>query len=192
LRQPARRLPIALTLTLSLGMLAAALLGPSQTLAQTHRPACSSAAARARAERSAHTCPRSSHARKSRTQARHVTRHHAKRAPAGKTPEQAPTSPAYCEDGSAPVRAGSGSFACYDGSEPECEDGATPTLSSNASSLVCAATGEGESSSSEVECQEGEASGCGGETGSGPGEQTCEAPAGDGPTSAVCEGESEA
>jgi hypothetical protein len=174
-----------------LGVLVAALLGPSQTLAQTHKPACSSAATRAKAERSAHTCQQSSHARKSRPPARHATRHHAKHAHARKAPKQAPTSPASCEDGSTPVRARNGSFACDDGSEPECEDGATPTLSSNRKSLVCAATDEGESSSSEAECEEGEASGCSIETGSESGEQACEAPAGDGPTNATCEGESE-
>jgi hypothetical protein len=169
-------------------MLVAALLGPSQTLAQTHKPACA-AAARAKAERSTHTCPQSSHTRKSK--ARHATKHHARHAPAARTPKQAPSTPASCEDGSAPVRARNGSFACDDGSEPECEDGATPTLSSNGKRLVCAATGEGESSSGEAECEEGGASGCDTEAGSEPGEQACEAPAGDGPTSAVCEGESE-
>jgi hypothetical protein len=48
------------------------------------------------------------------------------------------TTPAICEDESAPLQVGDGSYSCEDGSEPECEDGSSPTLSS-ASTLVCVA-----------------------------------------------------
>lgn len=46
------------------------------------------------------------------------------------------TTPAICEDESVPLRAGDGSYSCDDGSEPECEGGSSPTVSS-ASTLVC-------------------------------------------------------
>jgi hypothetical protein len=48
------------------------------------------------------------------------------------------TTPAICEDESAPLRGDDGSYSCEDGSEPECEDGSSPTLSSD-STLVCVA-----------------------------------------------------
>jgi hypothetical protein len=50
----------------------------------------------------------------------------------GATPAEA-----TCEDGSAPVMAGDGSFSCDDESAPGCENGSVPTLSSDRSTLVC-------------------------------------------------------
>jgi hypothetical protein len=44
---------------------------------------------------------------------------------------------ALCEDGSAPARTPAGGFSCADGSEPACFDGASPTSSPNATTLVC-------------------------------------------------------
>ncbi len=44
---------------------------------------------------------------------------------------------ATCEDGSIPLRAGDGSFSCRDESAPGCENGSTPTLSSDRSTLLC-------------------------------------------------------
>ena len=44
---------------------------------------------------------------------------------------------AVCEDGSRPLSVGEGSFSCDDGSEPACEDGTQPTLSSNRARPVC-------------------------------------------------------
>ena len=41
--------------------------------------------------------------------------------------------PATCEDGSAPVRAGDGSFSCDDESDPDCSNGSIPALSSDGS-----------------------------------------------------------
>ncbi len=185
---PARRLTLlALTLALSLAVLAAALLGPAQTLAQTHGSTCSTSAAHSKAK-TARTCARSSHKGK----AHHATGRRARRTLAKKTPKAStPASPAlaaaYCEDGSAPVRAGDGSFSCDDGSEPECEDGATPTVSPNGKDLLCPVSTEEASGSSEAQCEEG--LGCGAETGSAPAEQGCEALPSDG-SSFVCEGES--
>lgn len=48
-------------------------------------------------------------------------------------------SEAECEDGSAPERAGDGSFACEDESQPACPDGSHPTPSDDGSMLVCLA-----------------------------------------------------
>ncbi len=45
--------------------------------------------------------------------------------------------PAVCEDESAPVRSGDGSFSCGDESEPECADGSEPSPSSDGSVLIC-------------------------------------------------------
>jgi hypothetical protein len=50
-------------------------------------------------------------------------------------------SEAECEDGSAPERAGDGSFACEDESRPSCPDGSRPALSDDGSMLVCLAHG---------------------------------------------------
>jgi hypothetical protein len=192
---PARRLTLALTLALSLAVLAAALLGPSQTLAQAHRGTCSSSATDSRTKLAAHTCVRPSRKRRGH----HATRRrakHAKKAPKAGTRSPA-LAAAYCEDGSAPVRAGNGSFSCDDGSEPECEDGSTPTVSRNGKRLVCpvagegVGAGEGEAGSSE-ECQAGEAgeagAGCGAEAGTASGLPACEAPSSEG--SAACEEQS--
>jgi hypothetical protein len=70
-------------------------------------------------------------------------------------------SEAECEDGSAPERAGDGSFACEDGSQPACTDGSTPRLSDDGSMLVCLVHGAPPSSSGgeadEVEEDEAEA-----------------------------------
>jgi hypothetical protein len=186
---PARRLTLALTLALSLAVLAAALLGPSQTLAQARRATCSSSATDSRARLATRTCVQP--ARKRR--AHHATRRRSKHAK--KTPKASPRSPAlaaaYCEDGSVPVLVGNGSFSCDDGSEPACEDGATPTVSRNGRSLVCpvAGEGDGEAGSSE-ECQAGEASGgCGTEAGATSGVPACEAPSSEG-SGAACEEQS--
>jgi hypothetical protein len=187
---PARRLTLALTLALSLAVLVATLLlGPSQTLARGRRATCSSSATDSRAKLATHTCVRPAR----RHRGHHATRRrarHAKKAPRASNRSPA-LAAAYCEDGSAPVRAGNGSFSCDDGSEPECEDGATPTVSRNGRSLVCPPASEGEAGASE-ECQAGEAgeageagAGCGAETGSNSGVPACEAHASEG--SAACE-----
>ncbi len=58
------------------------------------------------------------------------------------------------------MRAADGAFSCEEGSEPECEDGATPTLSSTGASLVCMSSPDPQAGYGEAECtQEGEAEG---------------------------------
>jgi hypothetical protein len=165
-----------MTLVLALSAFVVALLGPAQTLAQAHKAACPSAS-HAKAKHSSHACTQPSH--KTKRHAKHASK---KKSRKKKHPASQATVPAYCEDGSAPLRAGDGSFSCDDGSEPECEDGATPTASRNGKSLVCLVTTEDEAGASEAECEE-EGLGC--STGS---EQGCEAPAGE-DSSPACEGE---
>jgi hypothetical protein len=173
-------------LALSLSVFVLALFGPAQTLAQTHKAACSTSAHAKK--RSAHACTQPSHRAKAQT--RHASKHHAKhtskKTGKGGTSASQATVPAQCEDGSAPVRAADGSFSCDDGSEPECEDGATPTASRNGNRLLCSAPAESEAGSSEAECEE-EGLGCT-TTGSGPGEQACTASAADS-SSFTCEAE---
>ncbi len=169
-KPPFRRLARVLALALSLGAIAAALTGASQTLAQTHRQTCSASGAHAaRVKRHAGTCAthkgKPHHADKRR--GKHT---HAKGKGKGKGSHQPAT--ARCEDGSAPALADEGSFSCEDGSEPECEDGATPTPASDGRSLVCPPSSEREAGSSEAECEENEEeeTSCTGE----PSPQACE------------------
>jgi hypothetical protein len=175
-----RRFASALTLAVFLAVLVAALLGPSQSLAQTHKLAC----AHARAKRSAQACVQSAH----RGKARHASKHRGKHTLANAPSETLPAlAAASCEDGSAPVREGNGSFSCADGSEPECEDGSTPTRSGNGKSLLCPVIGEaGPESSEAAECEEGLSSMCSTGTISGSSEQECEVSSSAG-ASFVCE-----
>jgi hypothetical protein len=78
----------------------------------------------------------------------------------------ASTTPASCEDGSAPSTAGDGSLACDDGSEPVCDDGSTPVRPAGRATLLCPPP-----SGSGVGVPE---QGCEGECSSAP---DCEAPA---------------
>jgi hypothetical protein len=50
---------------------------------------------------------------------------------------EADSNSALCEDETAPLRAGNGSYSCDDGSEPLCQDGAIPTVSRSGSTLIC-------------------------------------------------------
>jgi hypothetical protein len=184
--RPSARLTTALTLALALLALLVTLLGPAQTLAQT-RKACSTPTSRARTTHAARTCPQSSRRGK---KTRHSSKHHAKHAPAKNTsqtstPASASVQPARCEGGQTPVRAADGTFSCSDGSEPECEDGATPTASRKGNSLVCPVSSVAESSSTASECEE-EESGCA----TAAGEQPCETSGSDG-SSFSCEADSE-
>jgi hypothetical protein len=178
-RPSARRLALAVTLALSLSAFAVALFGPAQTLAEAHKASCPSTV-HAKAKHGLHGCTQPSH--KTKRHAKHTSKKKARKRTHGAS--QA-TVPAHCEDGSAPVRAGDGSFACDDGSEPECEDGATPKASRSGKSLVCLVASEGAASTNEAECEEEDLS-C--SAGSESGEQACEAPAGE-DSSPACEGE---
>jgi hypothetical protein len=186
--RPSARLATALTLALSLLALVVTLLGPAQTLAQT-RKTCSTPTGQSKTRHAARTCSRSS--RRHKKKKHHSKRHDAKLAPAKKTsqtsaPAAASVEPARCEGGQTPVHAANGSFSCSDGSEPECEDGATPIASHKGNSLVCPVASEDESSSSAIECEEEEVN-----CSTLPGEQPCETFGGDS-TSFSCEAESEA
>jgi hypothetical protein len=172
--------------------LVAALLGPAQTLAQTRRATCSSAAIHTKAVRGVHTCGRSSHKGKG-----HRRKRHSKHAPAKPHQQGIPATlpAAYCEDGDTPVRSSDGSFSCADGSEPECEDGAEPTRSSSGRSLVCAilseeAEAEEEAEAGESECEEAVGSSCAAAAAIlGSSEQICEASSSES-SSFACEQES--
>jgi hypothetical protein len=181
------------TLALSLVVMAAALLGPSQTLAQTHRSSCPTAA-HAKAKCKAHACVQSSHKGKAHHAAKCQGKHAGKKGPK-KSARQA-LAPAYCEGGGTPVQAANGSFSCEDGSEPQCENGAIPTP--RGKSLVCPVVFNEESSSSQAECEEEEGAGscAGGGSGtpsgaaprSGAGGQACEESSSEGSPS-QCEAE---
>jgi len=182
--RPSARLATALTL--SLLALVVTLLGPAQTLAQA-RKTCSTATGQSKTKHAGRTCSRSSRRGEKK---RHSRRHHDKLAPAEKAsqtsaPAAASAEPARCESGRTPVRAANGTFSCSDGSEPECEDGATPTASRKGNSLVCPVSSEPESSSSAAECEEEELA-----CGTVADEQSCET-AGDNSASFSCEVESE-
>jgi hypothetical protein len=172
---PTRRLAAILALALSLAAATAALLGPSQTLAQTHRSSCASAHAKARCN--ARTCAQSAHKGRGRHTARcHTNRASAKKAP--KTSRQA-LALAYCEGGGAPVQAEDGSFSCEDGAQPQCENGAIPTP--RGKSLVCPVIFSEETSSGQAECEEEGAGSACASSGSGSGEQACEESSGERP-----------
>jgi hypothetical protein len=136
-RLPSPRLAVALALVLSLGVLAAALVGASQTFAQTHKTGCSvSGAHAAKAVRHAHTC--TTHKGKSHRGGGRRDKHgHGKTRAKGTSHGSRTGAPARCEDGSPPKSAGEGSFSCEDGSEPECENGEPPVSSNDGQSLVC-------------------------------------------------------
>jgi hypothetical protein len=160
---------------LALALALAALVAlPAKTLAQTHKVGCRPpASATAQHKHGAPVCVPSKHSAtakkdaKSRSKAsskrrRHAharrVRRHARRRGTGKQGSATTRSLAVpvCEDGTAPTSAGSGSFACDDGSEPECESGATPVLAKGGSTLLCAATvGAGRESGSALDCQDG-------------------------------------
>jgi hypothetical protein len=184
------RSPAHATLLACLAALATALLGPAQTLAQTRRASCSSAAAHAKAAHSVHACGRSSHKGKNHRRRRR------KHAPAKPHQQGVPATlpAAYCEDGSAPARSSDGSFSCADGSEPECEDGAEPTRSSSGRSLVCAilseeAEAEEEAEAGESGCEEAAGPFCTTAAIPGSDEGSCEASSSES-SSFVCEQES--
>jgi hypothetical protein len=172
-KPPFRRLARVLALALSLGAIAAALTGASQTLAQTHRPTCSTAGAHA-AKVKSHAGACATHKGKPDHADKRRGKHaHARTKGKGGSRGSHHPATARCEDGSAPTPADEGSFACADGSEPECEDGATPTPASNGKSLVCPPSSEREAGASEAECEEDEEeeTSCTGE----PSPQACEA-----------------
>jgi hypothetical protein len=186
-QQPTRRRARIVMIALSLVVLAAALLGPSQTFAQTHKAAC--AAARGKAARAC-----ASHKGKHKRKPHHGSkkREAAKSKAKGGALSPVILVPALCEDGSKPVRTGADGFSCEDGSEPSCEDNVAPRTSRNGKTLLCPAPGEPEASAgegeSQGECEEEESLSCTPVTESDSGEKVCETSPSAG-SSVACEGE---
>jgi hypothetical protein len=178
-----RRLALALTLALTLSAFVVALLGPAQTLAQTRKAACPTSATHGK-KKPAVRCTRPAYKHKAQTRRTHKRRVKPNTKTTGKTspPASAPAAPALCEDGNTPVRAADGSFSCADGSEPECEGGATPTAAHSGHRLLCPVSAESESSASEAECEQ-EGSGCA----AGAGEEVCETSGGADSSQFACE-----
>lgn len=181
-------------LALALAALAVALMAPTQTLAQTHRSSCANTHAKTKC--GAPACKQSSRKRKGHHAVKCATKHAGTKK--NRKSISQPLAAAQCADGSAPVLTSKGSFACDDGSEPQCENGAIPTKRGNR--LVCPVIfEEEESSSSEAECEEeGEEGTCAGAsfgsgeqpatTSSSPANPPCEESAGEGSPS-QCEAE---
>jgi hypothetical protein len=176
---------LALTIT-ALALLAAALLGPTQSLALAHKTSCSAASARVTTKHAGRSCTRNGHKRKHH----HASRRDGKHLPAETPAAAAQNPPAACEDGSAPLRASDGSFSCADGSEPECEDGTIPTRSSNGKRLLCPILNADETEpGEEAECEEGFSLTCSAGTSVYPNEHGCEEPS-SASTNFACEAES--
>jgi hypothetical protein len=160
---PGRRLAAAFASALAVASVLAVLALSPQAMAQTRKAPCPSSAAAHLGTVVVRACARA--ARKRRAHARpNVKRHHAKRAVGRKKKRKRPRPStvtgqiaASCEDASAPVPAGDGSFSCRDGSEPACEDGSSPTLSRNGSTLVCVFGRWGSAGSAEAVCEDGRA-----------------------------------
>lgn len=140
-----------------------------QAIAQARGASCpSSSSARSEpAHACAHAKRASKAAHKGKTHGRSKTKghhKHAKKKGKGKTKAArkraasaaGAMSPAVCEDGSAPVDGGGGSFTCADESEPACSNGAVPELSKSGTTLVCPAEA-GDSGSPEAVCEDGSA-----------------------------------
>lgn len=188
---PTPRLASALMLALALAALAVALMAPTQTLAQAHRSSCPDTHAKTRC--SPPTCKQSSHKHRRHHAGKCATKH----ASAKKKSSSQPLAAAQCADGSPPVLTGDGSFACEDGSDPQCENGAIPTP--RGKHLVCPVIFQEESSSSEAECEEEEEGTCAsassdsgeaGATGPSPASEACGETSGEGsPPSSQCEAE---
>jgi len=150
---------LVVLLTLSPQALARARSGacPSSLTAHPKRgaPACAQAK---RASKPARGGKAHAHAKAKGHHAKHAKKHKGKTKAAGKrakTPAHT-TTPAVCEDGSAPVNDGGGSFSCADESEPACGDGSAPELSSNGAALVCPVKASAPGRSEAV-CEDGSA-----------------------------------
>jgi hypothetical protein len=148
---PSRSLTTIRALIFAMATVAVLLTLTPQTLAQARKAACSSSTT-SHAKRSAHACAQSKRTSKSSHKSKthshpkgngHHVKHGVKPASptksaiGAKAPAATSLTPATCEDSSAPVRAGDGSFSCDDESEPGCESGSAPTLSSDRSTLIC-------------------------------------------------------
>ena len=151
---------ISLSLVLSLLVFAAALvMAPASSLAQTPRTNCTSSSSNTR--HSSRACAAA--ARKAEERRANAKKHHAKhktvkakhKKKSAAKPALTTYLPALCEDSTPPVLASDGGFSCEDGSEPTCENGVEPILSSNQSALLCAVLpGESEAEAAEASSEE--------------------------------------
>ncbi|HEY2217296.1 MAG TPA: hypothetical protein VGH21_07350 [Solirubrobacteraceae bacterium] len=157
----ARRRITLPALALLLAALLALLALPATSLAKNTSSACSSAAA-AQKKTGARACAgrsRKGHAH-AKAKGHHVKRHHSiikkkkSKHPSG-TPVAAPPKPAVCEDGSRPVNEGEGSFACANGEEPICQNGAEPAPSKNGTKLLCPTSAHSGPETTDAECEDG-------------------------------------
>jgi hypothetical protein len=166
---PSRRLTALLAAALSMVAIVVLLALSAQAKADTHHAVCSSSA---HARHGVRACAQSkhvsgSHKRKAHGKGKgkgHHFKHSAKSKGAAKKkagakgklkfPAGTIKTPAICEDASAPVRESDGFFSCDDESEPGCENGSTPMLSSNGLSLVCGPAAKG-SALTEAACEDG-------------------------------------
>jgi hypothetical protein len=138
-----RRVTIALPLALVAAALALLLFGPAVALGQAARADCASSSGHG--ARVVRACRARRHGTHARSKGR---KHHAKHAvgkrkkkskhnSSERTPAASTSPPATCEDASAPIPGGDGSYSCEDGSEPACASGVEPVRSSDGSKLLC-------------------------------------------------------
>jgi hypothetical protein len=130
---------LLLVLTVSAVLLAL----PAASVARAHKSSCHPTST-THSKHAARKCSQSAHKTKpTHAKHRHPGRPRLKANPkahpkttAGKE-ESEGASEAFCADGSTPLASEEGTFACEDGSAPECEAGLVEVLSSNASTLLC-------------------------------------------------------
>jgi hypothetical protein len=161
-----RSLTALLASALSMMALLALLALSPQASAQARSASCpSSSIARPEiAHACAHAKRASRAAHKGKAHGRSKAKKHHKHASKGKTKAArkraasaaGATTAAVCEDGSAPVNDGGGSFTCADESEPACSNGAVPELSKSGTALVCPAKAT-DSGSPEAVCEDASA-----------------------------------
>jgi hypothetical protein len=154
-----------------------------QTMAQGSKAICRSSST-AHPKRGAHVCVNSGRKRKAHARPKAKARghhakgkahvrlkakakgHHAKHAVGKKKSKKTVNAPpptvtietaAACEDGTAPIQAGDGSFSCGDGSEPTCDDGLNLTFNSDGSTPLCGGGSNGPAGENEPVCEDGTA-----------------------------------
>ncbi len=165
-----RSLTVVFALAMSMATILILLALSPRAMAETRSVSCPSSFV-ARLTRGSGACAQ---ARRASTPARKrkghshskVKGHHTKHSKKGKHKRKAARrkpaagthalAPALCEDGSAPVNEGGGSFSCADESEPACSNGSTPVLSSNGQKLLCPVSADG-SGETEAVCEDGSA-----------------------------------
>jgi hypothetical protein len=154
-----RRIASVAALVLMLAAAISLLVGPAQarSAAKPARGAATHSVCHhvAHPKRGARACTQSRRRVKARAHRRAGVRHATIALPIPGAPAapSAPSAPG-CENGSAALRLRDGTLGCADGSEPACEDGASPALSPSGSIVSCTAPSEDEAAGCEY------ASGC--------------------------------